>query len=210
MTPDITCSSLIQIGLQIPRWLTKCGRAREWLYLKCLCFTSSGIAYWNFAVWQLLCWAFLSCFIPQLSLIEFDALPNRKFTIISIIFIIRSIGSFVHLSPHPVGVHPTVCLSVHTIVRPSIRPFDPSIRLTIRLSADSSVSPFVYLPSVHRSFFLPSVRFFVPFVRPFVYSSVHSSFLPTVHPSSVCRSIRLAVPPSNVYIRLSVYSSFGL
>ena len=45
MTPNISCRSLTQIGLQISRQRTNGGRARAWLYLKRLYFISSIIAY---------------------------------------------------------------------------------------------------------------------------------------------------------------------
>ena len=46
MTAHISSRSLTQIGLQIPRWRSKWGRARVWLYLKRLYFISSVIAYY--------------------------------------------------------------------------------------------------------------------------------------------------------------------
>ena len=45
MTPDISCTSLIQIGLQIQDGGRNGGRERVWLYPNRLYFISSGIAY---------------------------------------------------------------------------------------------------------------------------------------------------------------------
>ena len=45
MTSHISCRSLKQIEIEIPRWRTNGGRARLWLYLKRLYLMSSVIAF---------------------------------------------------------------------------------------------------------------------------------------------------------------------
>ena len=61
MTPDISCRSLIQIGLQIPRWLTKWRPCKGMAVSQAFMFHVNWYSLLHFAVCQLLCWAFLLC-----------------------------------------------------------------------------------------------------------------------------------------------------
>ena len=74
MTPDISYRSLIQIGLQIPRWRTK------FRPCKCKAVSQAFIVHFkwysllHFAVCQLLCWAFLLWSISAITKIAFSDL----------------------------------------------------------------------------------------------------------------------------------------
>ena len=59
MTPNISCRSLIQIRLQIPRWRTKWRPCKGMAVSQALIFHFKWYSLLHFAVWQLLCWAFL-------------------------------------------------------------------------------------------------------------------------------------------------------
>ena len=80
MTPNISCRSSFQIGLQIQRWRTKLGRARVWLHLKRLYLISSVIAYCISPYASF--YARLSCFYYYLSRshirVPFDKRPRRN------------------------------------------------------------------------------------------------------------------------------------
>ena len=56
-TPDISCRSLTQIGLQIPRWRTKWRSCKAMAVFQALIFHFKCIL--HFAVYQLLCWPVL-------------------------------------------------------------------------------------------------------------------------------------------------------
>ena len=84
MTPDISCSSLIQIGLQISRWRTKWGPCKVWLYLKRLYFISSGIAYCISPYARF--YAGLSCFLEAAIWVAHGAV---KLMLIKLIFLFR-------------------------------------------------------------------------------------------------------------------------
>ena len=59
MTPDISCISLIKIGLQIPRWLTKWRPCKGMAVSQAFMFHVKWYSLLHFAVCQLLCCAFL-------------------------------------------------------------------------------------------------------------------------------------------------------
>ena len=59
MTPDISCRSLIQIGLQIPRWLTKWRPCKGIDVSQTFIFHFKWYSLLHFAVCQLLCWTLL-------------------------------------------------------------------------------------------------------------------------------------------------------
>ena len=59
MTPDISCRCVIQIGLQIPRWLTKWRPCKGMAVSQAFMFHVKWYSLLHFAVCQLLCW--LSC-----------------------------------------------------------------------------------------------------------------------------------------------------
>ena len=59
MTPDISCRSLIQIGLQIPRGRTKCRQCKDMAVSQAFIFHCKCYSILHFAVQQLLGWAFL-------------------------------------------------------------------------------------------------------------------------------------------------------
>ena len=81
MTADISCRSLIQIGLQIPRWRTKWGHTRVWLYLKRLYFISSVIAYCILPYASLSMLGFLvSSFLLSFLLLSLCKVHNKQST----------------------------------------------------------------------------------------------------------------------------------
>ena len=59
MTPDISCRSLIQIGLQIPRWRTKCQPRKGMTVCQAFIIYFKWDSLLHCAVCQHLCWAFL-------------------------------------------------------------------------------------------------------------------------------------------------------
>ena len=59
MTPDITCKSLTQIRLQIPRWRTKWRPFKGMALSQAFIFHFKSYSLLHFAVCPLLCWAFL-------------------------------------------------------------------------------------------------------------------------------------------------------
>ena len=59
MTPDISCRSLTQIELQIPRWQIKWRPCKAMAVSQAFIFQFKCYSILHFAVCQLLCWAFL-------------------------------------------------------------------------------------------------------------------------------------------------------
>ena len=66
-TPDISCRSLIQIGLQIPRWRTKWRPCKGMAAYQAYIFHFKWYSLLHFAVCQLLCWAFLFIRLSQVN-----------------------------------------------------------------------------------------------------------------------------------------------
>ena len=68
MTPNIRCRSLIQIGLQIPRWRTKRRQCKCMAVSQAFIFHIKWYSLLHSAVCQLLCWTFLLLLPPMLSI----------------------------------------------------------------------------------------------------------------------------------------------
>ena len=62
MTLDISCRSLKEIGLEIPRWRTKCRPCKCMAVSQAFIFHFKWYSLLHFAVCQLLCWTFLLYF----------------------------------------------------------------------------------------------------------------------------------------------------
>ena len=113
MTPDISCRSLIQIGLQIPRWRTKWRPCKGMAVSQAFIFHFKWYSLLPFAICQLLGWAFLfqkvsCCYIycSKFHLISHH-ITNKTFNTLLSIRLITSVFWGVFLSFSSSGLYPS-------------------------------------------------------------------------------------------------------